>query len=186
MFFKTNNWKWNTKYGFWVSNFGEVRTKEGKAVRKFTQHRYLTVYSEKAEALIKIHRLVLMTWKPRKNMENLTVDHLDGNRFNIQLTNLEWVTEEENWRRAGHNVSPDKRELFLLVVDGINFYYDTKKATEYVKQKLEYTDSILFGEERTISCFNKLKNAYRNNDAYYLNNNFTIEKYNCVFTIIKI
>jgi hypothetical protein len=32
--------------------------------------------------------------------ENLTVDHLDHNKRNNSLDNLEWVSEEENLRRA--------------------------------------------------------------------------------------
>ena len=46
------------------------------------------------------HRLVLLTWKPIPNAEDLTVDHLDHNKRNNKLSNLEWVTQKENSSRA--------------------------------------------------------------------------------------
>jgi hypothetical protein len=46
------------------------------------------------------HRVVMLTWRPTANAENLTVDHLDHNKRNNSLDNLEWVSEEENLRRA--------------------------------------------------------------------------------------
>lgn len=78
-----------------------------------------------------------------------------------------------------------KKEHYFLVVDGINFYFDVNKATEYVKQRLDYLESITFTEDRIVSVFNKLKNAYQNKDKYYIEKNFIVEKYNCVFTIMR-
>lgn len=182
MYAKSLNWKWNSEYGLRVSNLGEIRLKNGEPARIKVQRRYYVVYSEKAKVWIKIHRLVLLTWRPMHNSERFTVDHLDGNRFNNCLDNLEWVLEEENQRRAN---SLSKREHFFLIIDGNNFYFDINKATEYVKQKLDYLDSITFTEDRVISVFNKLKNAYQNEDKYYVEKNFIMEKYNCVFTIMR-
>ena len=47
----------------------------------------------------RVHRLVAEIFLP--NNDNLPeVDHLDGNRMNPSLDNLEWVSHEENIRRA--------------------------------------------------------------------------------------
>lgn len=46
-----------------------------------------------------VHRLVAELFLPNPN--NLSdVDHLDGNRMNPDLSNLEWVTHKENVRRS--------------------------------------------------------------------------------------
>lgn len=46
------------------------------------------------------HRLVALTYLPNHDLFKNQVDHLDGNIFNNNLWNLEWVTEAENHRRA--------------------------------------------------------------------------------------
>lgn len=48
---------------------------------------------------LSIHRLVAQTFKP-VNDDHLVVDHLDGNKTNNTVDNLEWVTSAENSRRA--------------------------------------------------------------------------------------
>lgn len=46
------------------------------------------------------HRAVALTYLPNRDLFKTQVDHLDGNIFNNNLWNLEWVTPEENLRRA--------------------------------------------------------------------------------------
>ena len=49
----------------------------------------------------KVHRLVAYLFcNPPDNYSELDVDHLDGNHFNNNAENLEWVTCSENNRRA--------------------------------------------------------------------------------------
>ena len=43
-----------------------------------------------------VHRLELETFKPVDNMENLDVNHIDENKENNNLFNLEWLTHKDN------------------------------------------------------------------------------------------
>ncbi|MCF0126444.1 MAG: HNH endonuclease [Clostridia bacterium] len=43
-----------------------------------------------------VHRMIMETYKPVENMEKLEVNHIDGNKLNNTLENLEWCTREEN------------------------------------------------------------------------------------------
>ena len=43
-----------------------------------------------------VHRLVLEVFKPHVNMNDLQVNHIDGDKLNNHLTNLEWVTARDN------------------------------------------------------------------------------------------
>lgn len=46
------------------------------------------------------HRLVMQTFKPVENMENLEVNHKDGDKSNCDINNLEWCTHQENMQHA--------------------------------------------------------------------------------------
>ncbi len=48
----------------------------------------------------RLHRLVLMAFNPVKDMDKLEVNHIDGNKKNNNLSNLEWCTPSENQRHA--------------------------------------------------------------------------------------
>lgn len=47
-----------------------------------------------------IHRLLMIAFHPIENMEEMSVDHIDGNKMNNSLNNLQWVTVEENTKLA--------------------------------------------------------------------------------------
>lgn len=47
-----------------------------------------------------IHRLVMVAFHPIENMDDLQVNHIDGNKANNSVTNLEWCTVQENITHA--------------------------------------------------------------------------------------
>lgn len=46
------------------------------------------------------HRLVALAYFPRENKEKNQINHIDGNKLNNNLDNLEWVSPQENQQHA--------------------------------------------------------------------------------------
>ena len=90
-----------------VSNYGRIKNKDNKILKpQKNTYNYMSIviykrqkYSKTIPKNFRIHRLVLETFKPVKNMENLQVNHIDHNRANNNLNNLEWTTAKENCNR---------------------------------------------------------------------------------------
>ena len=97
--FRVERWKWNKEYRIYVSNMGHFMDEHKKIIPvKINQRGYVFIKTEYGYE--SAHRLVMKTWRPTAAMDKLTVDHLDHNKRNNSVDNLEWVTEAENKRRA--------------------------------------------------------------------------------------
>ena len=48
----------------------------------------------------RVHRIVLATFNPRPDMYELDIDHINAQKADNRLENLEWVTNAENMQRA--------------------------------------------------------------------------------------
>ena len=108
-------------YGnIYVSNYGNVKNKKGKLLLKRQKQKsdylnpyyYIRVnYTKDGKRKIwqqYIHRLVAICFID--NPENkLEVNHIDGNKLNNNVSNLEWVTRKENMIHAKNkNLLSDK------------------------------------------------------------------------------
>lgn len=92
----------NKKYT--IDDFGNIYDIELQRYKKQYENKkgYMKVhlYINGKDKGFFVHRLVLMTFNPIANMENLQVNHIDGNKKNNNVKNLEWCTNAENQRHA--------------------------------------------------------------------------------------
>lgn len=136
-----------------VSNFGRVKSLNYDGSRKikimtpYDVHGYkrVRVFKDKQAISIGVHRLVAKTFIPNPKNKS-QVNHIDGDKGNNRLENLEWTDRSENlihaYRVLGHKSSggvPQKRIKNL----------DTGAIFSSIKEA-----SVLTGVNRTsiISC----------------------------------
>ena len=82
---------------------GSMRKHKGKVLKLYlgnTGYERAMLYDDNGAINKTVHRLVLETFKPHVDMNDLQVNHIDGNKLNNHLTNLEWVTASDNIRHA--------------------------------------------------------------------------------------
>lgn len=78
-----------------ISNLGRIRTSKTQQILKpdnINHYLYVRLSGHK----VSIHRLMMKTFQPIDNADEMQVNHIDGNKHNNQLDNLEWCTGSEN------------------------------------------------------------------------------------------
>lgn len=95
-----------------VSNLGNVKSLNYKRTGKEkilkprkASNGYLQVclVKEGKREMYTVHRLVLSTFNPCENSHELQVNHIDENKTNNNLSNLEWCTHKDNQNHGTRN-----------------------------------------------------------------------------------
>lgn len=102
---KIKNCKYDLKYDYYISDEGYVFTSKynRKLATHFDKDGYVKVRMVCADGnrhTFSMHRLVAENYMPIDGMENLQINHIDGDKTNNNLSNLEWCTCEYNIHHA--------------------------------------------------------------------------------------
>lgn len=146
-----------------VSNLGNIKNiATNKILGKFKDtkgYQITFLYANKKRKTIKVHRLVA-TYFIQNNMGKPQVNHIDGDKFNNKLDNLEWSTNGENGKHAWSTglrssksniikalilTTLKNKKLVLNTQSGI-FYDSIGEAADSIGMGRSYLASILKGE----------------------------------------
>lgn len=94
---------WKNVFGaddYIVSNHGRVARVLSGAISSHGYHVVNVSLNDGEKKTLAVHRLVLETFNPNENMDDLVVNHIDFNKLNNNIENLEWCTQKQNIRHS--------------------------------------------------------------------------------------
>lgn len=159
-----------------VSTHGRVKNDKDKILKFYIVNGYykvdLSFKDKPGRKKWRVHRLIgdHLISKPQRN-EELFINHIDGNKLNNHISNLEWVTHSEN---ATHAQLNKKR---YSSYPGVSKDTSKKNRTKiwyargYLNSKAVYLGSYLT-EEEAINARKQfdLENGYINKYAEHESN----------------
>lgn len=115
-----------------VSDLGNVRRIGKEVILKPIDngkgYKLAHLSNNKGRRLCLIHRLVMITFSYIEN--NMDVNHIDGNKANNILLNLEWITKSNNTRHAHlTGLFSRRNKLTIEQVTDIKYNERGSKAT---------------------------------------------------------
>jgi hypothetical protein len=121
------NEKWETVKGYpnyLISSESRVMNKTTGKLKAISMHKHghrvVRLFNEGKHQLLKIYRLKAIAFIPN-TLNKREVNHIDGNRLNEDLSNMEWATPKENMKHS----------------------YDTGLCNGYFKKGLEHQHAKL-------------------------------------------
>ena len=144
--------------GLYVSQDGKFYRQNGIELIPYddSTRRYLIVDFESTKYLA--HRLVAEAFcaKPMDETQPLVVDHLDGNKHNNHMDNLQWVTQSENVRRAyasGRLKPVNAKQTRLFYQDEEVGVFPTRKAAiDFAAERYSISRTSLSKYSQTGDC----------------------------------
>lgn len=144
--------------GYFVSSLGRFRNKKGVIMRDYKPHHsgYIYIYLRVNIDKYALHRLVAQTFIP--NLENKPfVNHIDGNKLNNAVSNLEWVTCAEN-NLHNHKIGLIKcfkRKVgqYDLEMNEINRFESIKETSYKTQISLSCIKDVLTGKQKSSKGF---------------------------------
>lgn len=149
----------NTNPDYEVSEDGQVRNKKTKFILKGIEDKdgYLRVHLYNPTKNHYVHRLVALAFLGEPKENQTEVHHIDGNRKNNQLSNLQWVTRKENDSHVKHKLNqtsfPSVRVQQLLNGEVIAEYESMSEAARQTGCNQSHISAVCRGKRKSTGGF---------------------------------
>ena len=148
-----------------VSTTGRVRRRgsiKDHSVRNKDGYSTIDLYHDGERRTKRVHRLVAETFLPNPD-DKPEVNHIDGNKRNNDVSNLEWVTSKENCRHAWdnglmrpsygmlgkNNPNGGRKGKQIRIVETGEVFNNLKECEEAINGNNRHINDCLRGRQRT-------------------------------------
>jgi hypothetical protein len=129
-----------------ISNYGNIRRIFKKGIKKLKPsedkdgYYYVKLCKNNKQKHKRVNRLVMITFNNISNCENMQVNHIDGNKHNNSISNLEWCSQLQNLEHAFKNNLIITRKVICL---------ETKEVYKSIREAGRKTNSNF---RRIVEC----------------------------------
>ena len=160
----TETWK-DVGNGYQVSDLGRVRNRDKHVMKTWiinSGYESIKLVGVKDRL---VHRLVAKAFLADSYFEGAEINHIDGDKLNNEVSNLEWVTSKENiqdvFERGTGDTETARRSVNLkkpvnqLTLDGefIRRWDSMTEAGESLNQHSSHISSVCLGNRATAGGF---------------------------------
>ena len=156
---------WKPAFGFEslyvVSNLGNIQstTRYKKALKLYEDkdgYLYVKLYKNKKPNHILVHRIVAKTFIPNP-LNKAAVNHIDFNKKNNCVDNLEWVTHKENilWSHSNHRYHKKGKTVYQYDINNnfIKKWNSIKEASEALNIQISNISYCCSNKRKTAGNF---------------------------------
>lgn len=151
-----------------ISNLGKVKSfhSKNKIIKNTINNQgycYVRLFLKNKKTKLLVHRLIAIAFIENPSNKKF-INHIDGNKLNNDISNLEWCTHKENMQHAHSNNLINYNKIKIKQYDKknnfIKEYESIKEAAIYIGDK-SYCSNI-------VKCLkNKINYAYGYKWVYY-------------------
>jgi hypothetical protein len=142
--------------GYFISSLGRFKNKKGIIMQNYLPHHSGYIYLRVNKKKFALHRLVAMNFI--LNPENKPfVNHIDGNKLNNKVNNLEWVTCAEN-NLHNHKIGLIKTYTRSIIqydldMNEINKFDSIVEGSKFLNLSDSSIKRVLYNKQKTAGGF---------------------------------
>ena len=141
---------------YYVSNFGNVKSNFNNRIlsqRENNGYKYVS-FSKPFNKVCSVSRLVALTFLNKPDNKDFVVNHIDENKKNNLVTNLEWVSQKENVNKSTKDKTHKKRVIQKDLNGNIIKVFDTiNEAAKEVGVDRTTVSKVIVGVNQTAGGF---------------------------------
>lgn len=163
--------------GYQASNLGQIRLLLPERwilsitpiiLKPSNHHGYkrLELWKDQKKKKYFVHTLVALTWfsKPSPSA-NLEINHIDGDRTNNRIDNLQYVTHKENMNHAidvlkNPNLPLTKCPITIVKGNWSRHFSSIVEVASFIETKSKYIQRVLTGERSIHKGYTFKKESY--------------------------